>query len=113
MQLLGPRGSATPESLEAIAEYADAVGPDKLHIVPRDAAGASFPPTRFIEDAHRAQLLVHPYTFRRENSFLPAELRSSEDPAAPGDLAAELRQYSALGVDGVFADFPDIAVEVR
>ena len=113
VQLLGPRGSATPESLEAIAEYADAVGPNKLHIVPRDAAGASFPPTRFIEDAHRAQLLVHPYTFRRENSFLPAELRSSEDPAAPGDLAAELRQYFALGVDGVFADFPDIAVEVR
>ena len=61
----------------------------------------------------RADLLVHPYTFRRENSFLPAELRSSEDPAAPGDLTAELRQYFALGVDGVFADFPDIAVEVR
>jgi glycerophosphoryl diester phosphodiesterase len=113
VQLLGPRASVTPDDLAAIADYADAVGPSKLHIVPRDKAGASLPPTRFVEDAHRAQLLVHPYTFRRENTFLPAELRSGEDPAAPGDLTAELRQYFELGVDGVFADFPDVAVEAR
>jgi glycerophosphoryl diester phosphodiesterase len=113
VQLLGPRGGATPDHLEAIAEYADAVGPSKVHIVPRDAAGASLPPTRFVEDAHRARLLVHPYTFRRENTFLPAELRSSEDPAAPGDLTAELRQFFALGVDGVFADSPGLAVDAR
>jgi len=113
VQLLGPRAAATPDDLAAIAEYADAVGPSKLHIVPRDAAGASLPPTRFVADAHRAQLLVHPYTFRRENTFLPAELRSSEDPAAPGDLTAELHQYFALGVDGVFADSPGIAVDAR
>ena len=31
-------------------------------------------------DAHRAGLVVHPYTFRRENTFLPCELRSSTDP---------------------------------
>jgi len=113
VQLLGPRGDGGPEGLRAIAEYADAVGPNKVHIVPRDAADASLPPTRFIEDAHAAGLLVHPYTFRRENAFLPAELRRGEDPAAPGDLAAELRQFAALGVDGVFADFPDVAVAAR
>ena len=56
---------------------------------------------------------MHPYTFRRENRFLPAELRRGADPAAPGDLAAELRQFFALGVDGVFADFPDVAVGAR
>jgi glycerophosphoryl diester phosphodiesterase len=113
VQLLGPRGSAGPEALLAIAEYADAVGPNKAHIVPRDAAGASLAPTRFVADAHAAGLLVHPYTFRRENTFLPAELRRGEDPAAPGDLSAELRQFFALGVDGVFADFPDVAVGAR
>ena len=113
VQLLGAGAAATPEDLEAIAGYADAVGPSKLHIVPRDAAGASLPPTPFVEDAHAAQLLVHPYTFRRENAFLPAELRRGEDPAAPGDLAAELRQFFALGVDGVFSDFPDLAVASR
>ena len=113
VQLLGPRGAATPEALRAIAEYADAVGPNKVHIVPRDEADASLPATRFVADAHAAGLLVHPYTFRRENSFLPAELRRGEDPAAPGDLAAELRQFFALGVDGVFSDFPDVAVGAR
>ena len=113
VQLLGPRGDGGPEGLRAIAEYADAVGPNKVHIVPRDAAGGSLPPTRFVADAHAAGLLVHPYTFRRENSFLPAELRRGEDPAAPGDLAAELRQFLALGVDGVFADYPDVAVSAR
>jgi len=113
VQLLGPRGAAAPDDLRAIAEYADAVGPAKGHIVPRDAAGASLPPTTFVEDAHAAGLLVHPYTFRRENSFLPAELRRGEDPAAPGDLEAELRQFFALGVDGVFADYPDVAVAAR
>jgi glycerophosphoryl diester phosphodiesterase len=104
---------ATPDGLRRIAAYAQAVGPSKVHIVPRDDSGASRPATRFVEDAHRAHLLVHPYTFRRENSFLPAELRSGEDPAAAGDLAAELRRFFALGVDGVFADFPDIAVSAR
>ncbi len=113
VQLLGPRAAVTPEALRAIAEYADAVGPSKVHIVPRDAAGASLPATSFIEDAHRARLLVHPYTFRRENAFLPAELRAGDDPAAAGDLAAELRQFFALGVDGVFSDFPDIAAKAR
>jgi glycerophosphoryl diester phosphodiesterase len=104
---------ATPDGLRAIAEYADAVGPAKAHIVPRDDTGASLAPTRFVEDAHAANLQVHPYTFRRENSFLPAELRAGEDPAAPGDLEAELRQFFSLGVDGVFADFPDVAVQAR
>jgi glycerophosphoryl diester phosphodiesterase len=113
VQLLGPRSAVDPDALRAIAEYADAVGPAKAHIVPRDKAGASLPPTRFVDDAHAVQLLVHPYTFRRENSFLPAELRRGEDPAAPGDLAAELRQFLALGVDGVFSDFPDLAVAAR
>jgi glycerophosphoryl diester phosphodiesterase len=116
VQLIGanaPAALATAAGLERIAAYADAVGPAKAHIVPRDAAGASQPPTRFVDDAHAAGLLVHPYTFRRENAFLPAELRAGDDPAAPGDLLTELRQFFALGVDGVFSDFPDIAVAAR
>jgi glycerophosphoryl diester phosphodiesterase len=117
VQLVGARPGgdalATPEALRAIAEYADAVGPAKERIVPLDAAGASGTPTTFVEDAHRAGLQVHPYTFRRENAFLPAELRSGDDPAAAGDLAAELRTIYALGVDAVFSDHPDVAVKAR
>ena len=104
---------ATPRGLRSIARYADGVGPSKDYIVPRDAAGRSLAPTSFVHDAHRAGLVVHPYTFRRENQFLPAELRSSADPNAPGDLTSEIRQFFALGVDGVFTDNPDIGVAAR
>ena len=79
---------ATPAGLRSIARYADGVGPAKDHIVPRDADQSSGTPTTLVDDAHAAGLLVHPYTFRRENTFLPLELRSSADPAGIGDLAA-------------------------
>ena len=71
---------ATPAGLRSIARYAEGVGPSKDYIVPRDAAGRSLPPTSFVRDAHAAGLKVHPYTFRRENQFLPLELRSSDRP---------------------------------
>jgi glycerophosphoryl diester phosphodiesterase len=102
-----------PADLEQIAAYAEAVGPRKRLIVPRDDDGRSLPPTSFVDDAHRAGLLVHPYTFRNENSFLPLELRSSPDPAAYGRAFAEYEQFFGLGVDGVFSDNADTAVEAR
>jgi glycerophosphoryl diester phosphodiesterase len=104
---------ATAAGLRDIAEYADGVGPSKDYIVPRDAAGNSLPPTSFVRDAHRAGLLVHPYTFRNENIFMPLELRSSDDPAAYGDAGAEYEQFFELGVDGLFSDNPDWAVRAR
>jgi glycerophosphoryl diester phosphodiesterase len=61
---------------------------------------------------------VFVWTFRAENLFLPVELRQG-DASAPdyqrlhGDLTSELRQFYALGVDGVFSDFPGMAVAAR
>ncbi|MTD46738.1 glycerophosphodiester phosphodiesterase [Conexibacter sp. W3-3-2] len=104
---------ATAEGLRGVARYADGVGPSKDYVIPRDAAGRSLPATGFVRDAHRAGLLVHPYTFRAENQFLPVELRRGTDPAAYGDVLAELAAFYAAGVDGVFADQPDLAVEAR
>jgi glycerophosphoryl diester phosphodiesterase len=104
---------ATPAGLASVAGYASGAGPSKDYVVPRDATGRSLPPTTFVRDAHRAGLVVHPYTFRAENTFLPLELRSSADPAAYGDLAAEVRQFFDLGVDGLFTDNPDRAVAAR
>ena len=89
-----------PGDLAAIAEYADAVGPRKDLV-----------DDGFVRDAHEAGLLVHPYTFRNENAFLPPELRSSDDPAAYGDAFAEYERFAALGVDGFFTDNSDTAVE--
>ena len=98
--------------------YADGIGPSKDLIVPRDSAGNLLEPTSLVRDAHRAGLVVHPWTFRRENSFLPNDFRqgnpaSPEFLRAPGDLPAELRLFFRLGVDGVFSDNADTAVATR
>jgi glycerophosphoryl diester phosphodiesterase len=106
---LAYRAMASAQGLEAIAAYADGVGPAKALILPRDADGRSLPPTGFVADAHRAGLLVHPWTFRAENVFLPLERRSSVNPAASGDMAGEIADFLALGIDGLFTDFPAAA----
>jgi glycerophosphoryl diester phosphodiesterase len=104
---------ATAAGLQFLARYVDGVGPAKTLIAPRDAQDRSQPPTGFIADAHAAGMVVHPFTFRSENQFLPAELRRGADPAAVGDAQAEYLQFFRLGVDGVFSDFPDAAVDAR
>ncbi|WP_277373103.1 glycerophosphodiester phosphodiesterase [Pseudomonas sp. AA-38] len=103
----------TPKGLQAIARYADGIGPEKGMIIPRDAAGNLTTPTSLVRDAHAAKLKVHPYTFRAENAFLPTSLRSGNDPTERGDIDAELRTFLATGIDGLFIDQPDIAVRLR
>jgi glycerophosphoryl diester phosphodiesterase len=109
---------ATPAGLAEIAGYAAGIGPDRALVVPRAADGRQAPPTTLVRDAHAAGLLVHPWTFRSENHFLPADLRRG-DPANPahprrhGDAAAEYARFYELGVDGVFSDFPREAVGAR
>jgi len=103
----------TPAGLAAIAAYADGIGPAKERIVPREPDGRLQVPTRLIADAHAAGLLVHPWTFRSENCFLPADYRAGADPAVHGDAAAEYRRFFELGVDGVFSDYPAAAVAAR
>ncbi len=99
--------------LAAIGRYAHGIGVEKALVVPRTAEGASGPPTDLIARAHAAGLLVHAWTYRAENHFLPAELRRGGTPVDHGDLAAEIRQHLALGLDGLFCDFPAIAVAAR
>jgi glycerophosphoryl diester phosphodiesterase len=84
------------------AEYVDAIGIAKSLATP--AA---------IDAAHAANLKVHVWTFRAENEFLPDDLRSTGEPAAHGDLDAELRRYLSRGIDGFFIDFPAIGVRAR
>lgn len=97
---------ATPGGLREVAKTADGIGPSKAMIIPRTTLGRSAKPTSLVADAHAAGLKVHPWTFRAENYFLPAELRKGIDPRAHGDLAAEVKQFVVLGVDGVFSDNP-------
>nr|WP_047169097.1 glycerophosphodiester phosphodiesterase [Sphingomonas sp. Y57] len=103
----------SPAGLKAIAGYADAIGPYKLLIEPRDAAGHARPPTTLVRDAHAAGLLIHPWTFRSENAFLSAGDRIGADEAAKGDAAAEYARFLGYGIDGLFSDFPGEAVRAR
>ncbi|XP_061711986.1 glycerophosphodiester phosphodiesterase, periplasmic-like isoform X1 [Cydia pomonella] len=105
---------ATAEGLKDVASYAYATGPDKSYIIPRDENDNLGTPTTFVADAHAAGLKVHPYTFRAENPFLPAEFRSSEQSdSAIGNFKGEISAFLAAGIDGLFADQPDIPVRMR
>jgi glycerophosphoryl diester phosphodiesterase len=109
---------STPQGLAEIATYADGIGPSKNQIVPRDAGGNLQQPTSLVDDAHAAGLLVHPYTFRNETFFLPADFRQGNPASefysrATGDAPAEYRLFFGLGVDGLFSDNPDTAVASR
>lgn len=108
----------TDDGLREVATYARGLGAEKALIIPRGSDGRSLAPTDLVARAHAAGLVVHPWTFRAENFFLPAELRRGDASAVDyqrqhGDLEAEVRAFYAVGVDGVFSDFPAIAVAAR
>nr|ADN17182.1 glycerophosphoryl diester phosphodiesterase [Gloeothece verrucosa PCC 7822] len=95
----------TATGLADIANYADGIGAYKWLIIPRDAQGNLLSPTTLVDDAHAAGLLVHSWTFRRENNFLPANLQNQPEE--------EFKRYYQTGLDGMFSDNPDIAFAAR
>jgi glycerophosphoryl diester phosphodiesterase len=56
--------------------------------------------TDFVQNAHAAKLSVHPYTLRADE--LPPFADSMEDALAV--------LFTEASVDGLFTDFPDVAV---
>lgn len=113
------------EGLKEIATYADGVGPWKPYLIgarqtigadgkPQDLNGDGaiderdrtlIAPTNVVKDAHAAGLLVHSWTFRSEPKRLTSDFK--------GDAGAEYKAFFALGLDGLFSDFPDQAVKAR
>ncbi len=116
----------TPAELAKIAEYASGIGPSKRLIIPantvdnngdgqaddlngdgiiNEADRVLGTPTTLVQDAHNAELLVHPYTFRNEDVFLASDY--------DGDPKKEYEQFIELGIDGYFTDFPSTGDLVR
>lgn len=96
-----------PEGLRWIAGFAQGIGPTMDLILPRDAAGKLGAPTTLVADAHARGLILHPYTARNENNFLPADYRKGTDPTAYGDAFGAFKTYFEQGIDGIFTDQPD------
>ncbi|MFE2586255.1 glycerophosphodiester phosphodiesterase [Streptomyces sp. NPDC059378] len=103
----------TPAGLREIAGYAQGIGPTLDLVVPKDAAGNLTTPTSLVRDAHAVGLVLHPYTMRNENPFLPTSFRKGTDADAYGDAFGAFQAYFATGIDGVFTDNADTAVLAR
>jgi glycerophosphoryl diester phosphodiesterase len=101
----------SPYGLREISTYAHALGVHKSLLGPRDRSGRLTRPTDLADRAHDAGLAVWAWTFRSENVFLPPELRRGTVDAGYGDADAEYAAFRALGVDAVFTDHPDMAVQ--
>jgi glycerophosphoryl diester phosphodiesterase len=95
----------SPRELGEIAKYAQAIGVNKNLLIPRDNYGKLLSPTSLIIDAHTANLQVHAWTFRNEDFFLPLDCQ--------GNPEKEYEIFFKLGVNGVFSDYPDIALKMK
>ncbi|WP_299270236.1 glycerophosphodiester phosphodiesterase [uncultured Psychrosphaera sp.] len=91
----------TPEGMQKIATYADGVGPWKPMLV--DTTSKPVKSNGLLQAAHKAGLVVHPYTFRADSGRIPEYAQDFDD------LLKIF--YFDIGVDGVFTDFPDKAVQ--
>jgi glycerophosphoryl diester phosphodiesterase len=106
----GYQDLARSAGLDFMKGYADGIGAHTQLIVPTDGRRLQ-PPTGLIKEAHARGLLVHGWTFRAENQFLPAELARGSGATAKGDMTAQLRAFIEVGMDGFFTDHPDLGRE--
>ena len=102
---------ASSQGLDFLKGYVDGIGAHTQLIVPTDGRRL-LTPTALIQNAHARGLPVHGWTFRAENQFLPTELARGTSSSAHGDMAAQLRVFIEAGMDGLFADHPDLGREI-
>ncbi|CAK7282325.1 glycerophosphodiester phosphodiesterase [Streptomyces misionensis] len=103
----------TPKGLREIAGYAQGIGPTLDLVIPRKADGTLAEPSSLVADAHRVGLILHPYTMRNENPFLPAEFRKGGAADGYGDAFGAFKAYFRTGIDGVFTDNADTGILAR
>lgn len=97
-QDLSVQSMTSSHGLARIATYADGIGVQKDLVIPRLPTGELGEPTALVRMAHASGLVVHVWTFRNEDAFLPAGLK--------GNPEIELERFLAAGIDGFFTDWP-------
>ena len=103
---------AKPAGLREIAGYANGIGANTNLMIPL-VNGSLGTPTSLVSDAHDAGLIVHGWTFRAENVFLPNEFDSNVTPTDWGNLAGQIKAFLQLGMDGFFTDHPFLGRKAR
>ncbi len=91
-----------PGAMKKIARYADGIGPWKPMLVSEQSTPDHLIFTPLLKEAHEAGLLVHPYTFRKDKGRIPPYAKNFNH-------LLDIFLYQ-LGVDGIFTDYPDLAV---
>jgi glycerophosphoryl diester phosphodiesterase len=104
--------SLTDDGLAELATVVDGISVDKAILLQTDDAGRTTV-CDLVSRAHAVGLEVFCWTLRAENRFLAASHRRAGAAHARGDWQAEFAMLMAAGIDGVFADQPDLAVEAR
>ncbi|MBB5632861.1 glycerophosphoryl diester phosphodiesterase [Cryobacterium mesophilum] len=86
---------------------------DKRMLLELDKAGNATGTTDLVQRAHAAGLDVYCWTLRAENQFLAKNLRRGVNARDYGDWLGEFQLLMRTGLDGVFSDQADLAIEAR
>lgn len=98
---------STAAGLAQVRRVAHAIGPGRHALFTGMPGGPLGAPRPLFTAAAAAGLRLDCWTFRAENAFLPSDFRSSDDPAALGDLAGLVAAYVRHGLTTVITDQPD------
>lgn len=96
------RSLLTAEGMQQLATFVDGIGPSVFLLAQKESVESDIRITRLVEFAHAVGLKVHPFISRREASQMPPLAKNYEDFLGIF--------FDDVGVDGIFTDFPDVAV---
>jgi glycerophosphoryl diester phosphodiesterase len=99
--------------LSRLASEVDGVSVDKSLLLKTDARGAVVGTTDLVERARSTGLETYAWTLRAENRFLEKTFRRGIRGRDFGHWPREFDLLMRTGLDGVFADQPDLALQAR
>ncbi|MBY0417298.1 MAG: hypothetical protein K2W88_04445 [Pararheinheimera sp.] len=92
------------KGLGFVHSYAAGIGPWRSSIYQKHSLTLK----PFVKAAQQQGLKVHPYTFRAEANYLMAK-----DAKTTFSFDEEMQALFKQGIDGVFSDYPDLALKNR
>lgn len=94
----------TEQGLGFMHSYAAGIGPWRSSIYQPHSLNLK----AFVKAAQQQGLKVHPYTFRAETPYL-----MTKDAKTTFSFDEEMQALFKQGIDGVFSDYPDLALKSR